>query len=87
MVASVHAAPLSEPWVTVEYASVLGEYSRFRDEPVRAWSTSNQAVGEAGGWRALAKERSAEAEQPKAAERPSAVPDHSPQAPDAERRP
>jgi len=84
--AAARAAPSSEPWVAVEHSSVLETYQRFQDEPVRSWPASNQAVGEAGGWRMLAKERSIEPATVPPSERPSAAHESSHDAPEAEKR-
>jgi len=51
------AASTPEPAIRVEYQSAFGDYVKFQDEPVQSWAASNDAVREAGGWRALAKER------------------------------
>lgn len=84
---AAHAAEPAEPWVTVEHTSVLEAYQRFQDEPVRPWSASNKAVGEAGGWRALAKERPTEDAKPQTDDKPGVTQDATPAAPGAEKSP
>lgn len=54
---AAQAASPPEPAIHVEHESVLRDYVKYQDEPIQPWAASNDAVREAGGWRALAKER------------------------------
>lgn len=54
------AAPVSPP----AYRSAFDGYQRFSDEKTTPWAQSNEAVRDAGGWRAYARE----AAQPPASE-------------------
>lgn len=44
------------PAPSLKYCSVFDSYRRFAEQPVESWQKVNQAVHQAGGWRALAKE-------------------------------
>lgn len=71
--AAVCGAAVAQPAGGPAYRSALQDYRRFADEPLVAWKQANDAVREAGGWRALAKEGKAPAQDAKSGEtRPDA---------------
>jgi hypothetical protein len=42
--------------ITVSYTSPIADYQPFVDEKTTPWRSSNDKVGQIGGWRAYAKE-------------------------------
>ena len=63
--ASAQQIPASPAATTPPYRSAFEGYRPFADESVAPWKDSNQAVREAGGWRAYAREgRPADAAAP-----------------------
>lgn len=40
----------------LQYASAIGDYQAYVDQPVQSWQQANDRVGRIGGWRAYAKE-------------------------------
>ena len=49
-------APKPAPLATLQYASPIGAYQGYADQPVQSWREANDRVGQIGGWRAYAKE-------------------------------
>ena len=66
------SAPQAAP--APAYRSALEGYRPFADEGVAPWKDSNQAVREAGGWRAYAREGQAAAAPAPAPAASAAVP-------------
>lgn len=64
------AQPSAQP-AELPYRSTLAPYQRYEDQPVQPWKESNDTVGRIGGWKAYAREASAEARSDAAAPPPS----------------
>lgn len=45
-----HAAETMPKEMVMAPATPLGQYQKWRDEPVSDWTQSNDRVGEIGGW-------------------------------------
>ena len=56
--------PSQEAGTPQAYRSVFGDYRPFTDEPVQSWRRSNDAVRDAGGWRAYAREAQGQGAMP-----------------------
>ncbi len=54
--ATAHSMQAAMPAPSLKYCSVFDAYRRFAEQPVESWQKANEAVYQAGGWRALAKE-------------------------------
>lgn len=76
--ASAQTAAASEP-VRLTYNAPLAGYRSWNDQLVQSWRDANEAVGRIGGWRAYAREASAQkttAAEPKAEAKPSSPQSH-----------
>jgi hypothetical protein len=69
---TVLVSAMAQAQTPLPYRSVFEGYQPFTDNKLTPWAESNDAVAQAGGWRAYAKEAAAPAAQ--AASSPPAAP-------------